>query len=112
MPLNDRPVILPGRLLEWSNLKLQRDSNADCFRAVSGPFEWEVDASMDIDDDQYEARVSYKGVKIAIGRGKTRFAALSDALTNLSALEAQSATEVVKRREATRANKNRTVRYT
>ena len=45
-------------------------------------------------------------------QGDTRFAALSDAVTNVSTLEARIATEILRRKGAARARKNTTTRYT
>jgi hypothetical protein len=112
MALNDRPVIVPGTVLDWNGMKMKRESMGDSYKARNGNFEWEVDAYMDADDDQFEARVTYKGsLKVATGKGDTRFAALSAALTNLAELEARIATEVISRKAAAR-KRAPTVRFT
>jgi hypothetical protein len=112
MSMSDRPVLLPGTVLDWNGLKMDRDREEDCFRACSGDFIWEVDASKDADDGQYRARVLYGGLKIVSGQGFTPYAALSDAVTNASTLEARIATEVLRRKGASRGRQTRTTRYT
>lgn len=112
MSMSDRPVLLPGSVLDWNGLKMQKDREEDCYKALSGNFVWEVDASRDADDDLYSARVLYNGLKIATGTGFSPFAALSDAMTNASTLEARIATEVLRRKGAARGRQTRTTRYT
>lgn len=97
--------ILPGRLMRWGGFALHRDESTDTFRARSNEFEWEVDASMD-DSDEYEARVSYKGVKVASGAGSPRVAALDTALKNLVMLSEKVHKEVALRVMGQGGNKN------
>lgn len=96
-------------MFEWSGLKFQKDEKTDSFRVIIDQFEWEVEAHPH--DDEYDARVTYKGVKLASGSGKTRHAALSAALSGLQKVEAAISTQVVRRRETQRAIKDNTVRY-
>lgn len=100
------PVIPPGNVVRWCGLYLERDEKTDCYRARAKEFEWEVDVTLN-DDDEYEARASHKGVKLAQGSGKTRPAALTAALQNLSRLESLIGNEAFTRREGGRAFKNR-----
>jgi hypothetical protein len=97
-------VELQGNVLEWCGLKLLRTPPEDYFEARGGPFEWEVDASLD-EDDEYEARVSWKGVKLVSGRGTTRHAALTNALQELAVLESKIGNEVAARKEGSRVFK-------
>jgi hypothetical protein len=104
-------VLLPGRTMTWGGLVLYRDSSSDYFRSKTAPFEWEVDASLD-DDDEYEARVSFQGVKLAVGKGSARQTALMSALQNLEILVSAIGDEIAARREGRLARKKRTVRPT
>src|SRR5262245_37677064 len=92
--------------IEWCGLKLRRESGEDYFKSRGRPFEWEVDATPD-EDDGYAARVYFNGVKLASGRGSTRYAALTKALQWLSNLETQIGNETYTRREGGRAFKKR-----
>jgi hypothetical protein len=101
----DIPVIPPNHLVNWCGLLLQKDPQTDTLRARDGDFEWEVEATMN-DDDEYEARVSHKGIKLAMGAGKTRHAALTQALQGMSVLETKLGNQAFARREGGRAYKN------
>lgn len=97
-------VIPPGNLVRWCGLLFQRDEKTDCFRALTRDFEWEVDSTFN-EDDEYEARVSYKGVKLTSGCGKTRPAALTAALQHMGRLESALGNEAFSRRAGGRAYK-------
>ena len=99
------PGILPGNTVRWCGLALKKDEWEDCFRAQNGDFEWEVDATLN-EDDEYEARLSFKGVKLMTGKGKTKPAALTAALQSLSRLESQIGNETFARRVGGRAYKS------
>lgn len=99
------PGILPSDTIQWCGLVLKKDDWSDCFRVRNGDFEWEVDASFS-EDDEYESRVSFKGVKLTCGKGKTKPAALTAALQSLGRLESQIGNETFARRAGGRAYKN------
>lgn len=102
-------VVLPESVMDWGGMKLHRTASLDYFESKTAPFRYEVDASLD-DDDEYEARVSFRGVKIVAGRGNTRQAALTKALQELKILELNIGAETAARREDMDARKKRTDR--
>jgi hypothetical protein len=86
---------------EWAGLKFKRRGAE--YHCERGAFEWEVDARpspvADHATPEHFARVYLRGVKLIMSTGKTRFAALSDALEKLKTLEALVSTEIHERRQ-------------
>lgn len=85
----------------WAGLRLVRDTSTQCYRALSGEFEWEVDMEID-EDDVYEARVSLRGVKLAIGVGRSRIAALTAVRAELVRNSALINVEILERHRGQR----------
>lgn len=99
-------VELKEKELTWCGLRLLRKSGEDYFKSEGRPFEWEVDASPD-EDEEYSARAYWNGIKLASGRGTSRHAALTQAMQEVSRLETQIGNELHTRREGARAFKQK-----
>ena len=97
-------TVLQLEVITWGGMKLHHVAKEGQYKSRGRPFEWEVDDHID-DDGEYEARVYFKGVKIASGEGKTRPAALTQALQRLSSLESSIATEMHARKDGNRTYK-------
>lgn len=92
--------------ITWHGLKLWRKLPGDYFRSKGRPFEWEVDASPD-EDDEYQARVYWNGIKLASGKGIDRHAALTQTMQELSRLETQIGNELHTRRKGARGDEQK-----